>query len=63
MTLPRVHVLPREDGGYRACAARIPGCVVIHRDPELAAGMVRDAVISLIEDEKENREANNANAE
>ena len=58
MTVPRVHVLPRDEGGYRACAAKIAGCIVIHRNPEHAAGMVRDAVIALIENEIEEREKN-----
>jgi hypothetical protein len=59
VTKPRVHVLPRLGGGYRACAARVPGCVVIHQDPEFAAGLVRDVVIALIEDEQEKGETIN----
>lgn len=33
--------------GYRACAPRIPGCVVIHFDPAKAAYLVHAAVMAM----------------
>lgn len=56
MIPPVIHVLPRLDNadrlnGFRACAARIPGCVVILRDYDRASEMVTAAVQAIIEED------------
>lgn len=55
MIPPVIHVLPRFDNadrpnGFRACAARVPGCVVILKEYEQASAMVTAAVQAIIEE-------------
>ncbi len=57
-----VHILPRmnvinEINGWRACAASVPGCVVIHQDHNHALDLVTTAVKAIIEEDF----TNNAN--
>lgn len=57
MPIPAVlHVLPRmsltgEIIGWRACAARVPGCTVFLQDRDKATKMINDAIIAIIEEE------------
>lgn len=53
MIVPRGYCLERPEGGYRACAPEIPGCVVILRDKHKAAELVSIAVAALIEEQEE----------
>lgn len=40
----------RDEGGYRACLATIPGCVIVLKDEERAAKVMIDTLAALQEE-------------
>jgi hypothetical protein len=60
LTEPAFYVFERPSGGYRACGAKVPGCVVIHQSKAHASMLVSIAIAAIIEEEEkgENKNAN-----